>query len=86
MLASPSFPHAPVRAELLQGRVWATVPAVAAGPGSVYQKSISKGMMGVDLATCGKALLRLLQVLRKRAEGPIVRKGRAGIQTDKEQC
>lgn len=56
MLASPSFPHAPGRAELLQGRVWATVPAVAAGPGSVYQKPISKGMMGVDLATCRQGL------------------------------
>lgn len=53
--SSPSFPQAQGTTELpgpLQGRVWATAQAVAAGPSSVHHKPVSEGLPGMEPVAC----------------------------------
>lgn len=72
--------------ELRQGRVWATVPAVAAASGTVYQKHISKGMIGMELAACLCGLAVTVAGLEKEGRGSHFKEGGAGSGLGKEQC
>lgn len=74
----PSCPGAELP-ELRQGRVWATVPAVAAGSEAVYQKPISKGMIGTELAACPCGLAATVAGPEKEGRGSHSRKAGSGL-------
>lgn len=81
----PSHPAAELP-ELRQGRVWATVPAVAVGSATVYRKPISQGMIGVELAACLCGLAVTVAGPEKEGRGSHFKEGGASSELGKEQC